>query len=170
MEEVKTPAIEANVPAIAPEGGAKSELPTNEDYEAQIKALEDEKARLIEEGANYKVAYLKGKSKSAEVPEDESEDDRVRRIAREELANSRLTAIDREQVELAAKALKENKELKLALQNKADVPASVGSHSEGQPVKDTLVTSEQMAAFKQRGWSEKDIERYKQNLQRYGTR
>ena len=62
------------------------------------------------------------------------------------------------------------KELKLANLNKTNMPpASQGGHSEGQPVRSTAVTSEQLAAFKARGWSDKDIERYKKNLQRYSA-
>jgi hypothetical protein len=61
--------------------------------------------------------------------------------------------------------LKENTELKLTLKNKSNgIPTSVGSHTEGYQVQDTSVTPEQLAAFKSRGWSDKDIERYKKNL------
>ncbi len=64
--------------------------------------------------------------------------------------------------------LKENKELKLALSNKttSGPAAAIGTHSEAPVVQDTLVTNEQMAAFKAKGWSDKDIERYKQNLRK----
>jgi len=82
-----------------------------------------------------------------------------------------LAEIAQEQDALIKKALKENRELKLAQLNKTNTPpASVGTHSEGQMVKDTLVTPDQAAAFKARGWSDKDIEKYKKNLQRYSGR
>ncbi len=138
-----------------------------DDNEARILALEKEKAKLIEESANYRVAYLKEKSKKKENPEDEGEEDTMRRIAREELAGSRLVEIAQEQDQIIKKALKENKELKLAHLNKTNTPPSTGVHSEGQNVKDTLVTDEQLAAFKARGWDDKQIERYKKNLLRY---
>lgn len=159
MDEEKEPATEAIVPTIAPE----------EDSEARVAALEAEKAKLIEEGANYKVAYLKEKAKNDE-PADEEEDAKMRRIANEAVANSRIAEIAREQDAIITRALKENKELKLAQLNKKEPPAAMGGHNEGIPVRDTLVTPEQLDAFKARGWSEKDIERYKKNLQKYAGR
>jgi hypothetical protein len=82
-----------------------------------------------------------------------------------------LAQIAQEQEAIIKKALKENKELKLANLNKTKVPpASVGSHNESIPATDTSITPEQMSAFKARGWSDKDIERYKKNLRKYGGR
>lgn len=147
-------------------------IPPQEDAESKIAALEAEKANLlkdVEVNANYKVAYLKEKSKNKESNLDEEDaEEKMRRIASETLAGSRLAEIAREQDAIIKKALKENTELKLAQMNKADIPASTTSHSEGQAVKDTMVTPEQIAAFKAKGWSDKDIERYKKNLVRYG--
>lgn len=161
MEETKNAATEANAEMIATQENVA------EDSEAKIATLEAEKARLIEESANYKVAFFKEKSKNAE---DETDEEKMERIAKKALADSRLAEINREQDVIIKKALKENKELKLANLNKPDVAASTSSHSEGQQVRDTLITPEQLSAFKARGWSDKDIERYKKNLQRYGTR
>ena len=154
MEEVKK-ATETNDQKIATGEGV------NDDLEVRNAALEAEKAKLLEESVNYKAAYLKEKAKS-----DDDDDDRVRRIAREELSNSRLAEIAREQDAIIKKALRENKELKLAQMNKSDVSLSVGSHSEGQPVKDTLIAPDQMAQFKAMGKSDKWIENYKKNLLR----
>lgn len=160
MEEEIIPATEADAPTIAPE----------DDSEARIAQLEAEKAKLTEEAANYKVAYLKGQSR-AEDTANEDDDERMRRIAQETVANSRIAEIAREQDAIIQKALKENKELKLAQLNKSkEPPAAMGTHSEGTAVRDTLVTSEQLDAFKARGWSEKDIERYKKNLLKYSGR
>ncbi len=151
-------AIDTN-PVLAPE----------EDYEAKIAKLEAEKLDLTEREANWKMAALKEKSKRKEVPVDEDDEDKMRRIAEETLKGSRLAEIAREQDEIIRKALKENKELKLAQKNKSSgVPTGVGSHTESKEVQDTLVTPEQAAAFKAKGWTDKDIERYKNNLKRYG--
>jgi hypothetical protein len=148
-----------------------STVDTSVDLEARNTALEAEKSRLIEEAANYKMAYLKEK-KRKESEDDEpatGDDDRLRKIAREELANSRLSEIAVEQDAIIQKALKENKELKLAQMNRqtSQPSAAIGTHSESQPVRDTLITPEQMTAFKARGWTDKDIERYKKNLNRF---
>ncbi len=92
-------------------------------------------------------------------------------VAQKVLADSRLAEIAREQDEIIRKALKENKELKLARSKDTSMPpASTGTHSESAPVRDTSITAEQLAAFKARGWSDKDIERYKKNLNRYSGR
>ncbi len=155
------PPAAAPVPVVPP-------TPTIEDAQAQIAALEAEKAKLIEQNANVTLGMMKAKAKLKEEPSDENDEEKMRRIAHETLANSRLTEIAQEQDAIIQRALKENRELKLAQLNKTGAPpAAVGTHSEGTPVTDTLVTPEQMSAFKARGWSDKDIERYKKNLNRY---
>lgn len=155
MEEI-VPATETTIePAqtIAPE----------EDLEAKLAKLEAEKE-------NYRKAYLKEAARKEE-PVDEEEDDKITRKVNEAIAGTKLAEIAREQDEIIKKALKENKELKLAQLNKGGTPlAAIGSHSEGIPVKDTLITQEQMAYFKSKKWSDQDIERYKKNLQKGGGR
>lgn len=170
MDETKK-ATEAIVPPIAAEEGVKVLPPTEEDLEAKNKALEEERARLITERENYKNAYLKEKSKKKEITtDDEDEDDRIRRIAQETLADSRLAEITREQDAIIKKALRENSELKLAQLNKTGTAQAVGTHTETIPVKDTLITPEQLAHFKSMGWDDKTIERYKKNYLRSGSR
>lgn len=164
-------ATETNASTIAPKEEVKVLTQADEDLEARNIALEAEKARLIEESANYKLAYLKEKRKNRGDDDVEDEEDKIRRIAGEALANSRLAQIATEQDLIIKKALKENKELKLAQLNKTTTPsASIGTHNESTPVRDTLITQEQLIAFKARGWTDKDIERYKKNLQKGGGR
>lgn len=162
--------MDENKPAVNTPEPAAVQTVVVDDNEAKIAALETEKAKLTEEAANYKLAFFKEKSKAKDEDFVEDDDDRMTRIAKKALAESRLTEIAREQNEIIQRALKENKELKLARLNKNEPPASAGTHSESTPVRDTLVTADQMAAFKARKWSDKDIERYKKNLQRYGGR
>lgn len=143
---------------------------TETDAEVKIAALEAEKSKLIEESANYKLGMLKAKGKIKEDEDlEETTEEMVRRISAETLANSRLAEIAREQDTILKAALKENKELKLANHNKTNVtpPASMGTHTESAPVADTAITPEQLSAFKARGWTDKDIERYKQNLRKH---
>lgn len=155
MTEEEKKAAEAL--ALATAQGEKTES------EVKIEALEAEKAALIEREANYKLAYLKEKKKNEEtVNLDESDEEKFRRIAREEMANERLTAIDKEKEELYQKTIRENKELKLAIQNKStNIPTGGGASTEQPVVTSTIITPEQLAAFKARGWTDKDIERYK---------
>jgi hypothetical protein len=143
-------ATEANAQPIAPV----------EDPETKIARLEAEKVKLAEEKENYRKAYLKADGGSSS----DTDEERLRKIARDELASSRLVEIAREQDEIIRQTLKENKELKQAHLAKNNPPAVMGSHSESTPVTDTLITPEQMAFFKQKGWSDKDIERYKKSL------
>jgi len=166
MEDKKT-TTETNVETIVPP--EKVTTPTD-DAEARIAALEAEKATLIQNEANYKIAYLKEKSKNKDPDPEETEEERIRRITREELSQTRISQIDKEKEDLLKKTLQENKELKLAQLNKTDIPASTTTHTEGPKVVDTLITPDQMAAFKAKGWTEKDIERYKKNLLRYAGR
>lgn len=158
VEKKEVPA--AVIPPVNPTG-------TDEDIEARIAQLETEKA-------NYKLAFLKEKSKNKQEDfnnDDETEDEKIARIVSEKLAETKIAQIDNEKEALLKQVIKENKELKLAQLNKpTSTPASMGAHSEGTPVTDTTVTPEQMAAFKAKGWSDKDIERYKKNLNRYGGR
>lgn len=136
-----------------------------DDAEARIAALEIERN-------NYKIALSKEKTKKK--PEDfadEDEEDKIQRIVDARIASSKIAAIDAEKEAIYQKAIKENKELKLAHLNKQTTPpGTMGSHNESIAVTDTLVTPEQMAYFKSKNYTDKDIERYKKNLNRYAGR
>ena len=139
-------------------------IPSEEDLESRLTRIETEKTKLAEEKENYRRAYLKEVEKG-----NETEDARVERIVQEKIAESRLVELAREQDEIIKKALKENKELKLAqLSKNGAPPAVIGGHSESTPVRDTIITPEQMAHFKSLGWDEKKIESYKKNLLKKG--
>lgn len=157
--EIEKPAVETTTSEAAPEQVVTPTLTPEEDLEAKYKALEVEKE-------NYKSAFLKEKAKHKE-PVSEGTD--IRAIVQEELQNSRIVQIAQEQDSIINKALKENKELKLASLNSQTKtpPAAVGSHTESVPVTDTSVTQDQVKYFKETlKWSDKDIERYKKNVRR----
>ncbi len=159
-------AIKTNASTVAPKEVAPVVAATEIDYEARTAQLEAEKAKLISDNANYKVGIMKKERKfDSQGFEGETEEDRFSRIVDERLANSRLAQIAVEERELKERAFRENKELKQALMNKQNgIPTSMGVHSEGQKVSDTLVTPEQLEAFKRAGWSDDKINRYKRNL------
>ena len=170
MTDEEKKAIEANAQAIALEEAKKKveqdAQPTPE--QKRIAELETEQTIILEREANYKKAYLKEveKNKSLGLPE-ESDEDRIRRITREELAQTRINEIDSEKESLYKKTLKENQELKLAIQNKApNISTGSGGSTENAVVTSTLITPEQLAHFKSRGWTDADIERYKTNLRK----
>lgn len=155
-------ATEASTPAIAPEETAVSV----DDAETRLKQLETEKE-------NYRQAYLKevDRNRVARTEGIISEDEeRMTNIARKVLTDSQISGLDSEREALLTKALKENKELKLAHLNKTGIPASMGSSTETIGVKDTLITPDQMASFKAKGWDDKTIERYKKNYLKAGGR
>ncbi len=145
---------------------AKANAPTEE--QVKIAALEKEKQDILVREANYKVAYLKEKKKNEGLVDlEESDDERIRRIYREEQARDRMSQIDSERDALLQKALKENQELRLARKNViSGTPTGAGASTEQTIVVSTVITAEQLAAFKAKGWSDKDIERYKRNLQK----
>lgn len=175
---MEDPKAVKTTPAAAPETVVEAPTMTEIDAETRIAELEKEKAKIVEESANWKLAALKYKNerKNPEFFEEKEEDkepeeDKTRRLIREELANNKIAQIDTEKDSLLKKLAKENKELKLANLNKTPaVPSGLGTENEGLPVKSTLITPEQSAAFKTRGWTDKDIERYKKNIQRYSGR
>ena len=158
MEEIKTT---VDTPAAVPEKVETSTTTDTEELTARLAKLEEEKE-------NYKKAFLKEKSKNKPQEDfDEEEESKIRRIAQETIAESRILEIEKEKDAIIQKALRENKELKLALSNKSTTtpPGTVGTHSESIPVTDTSITPEQLAYFKSRNWSEADIARYKKTLQ-----
>ncbi len=173
MNEEEKKAAEAIALATAQEEERKrkeAEAKPDES-EAKILALEAEKNAILEREANYKLAYLKEKKKNESAQDfPETDEERVRRITREELANQRITQIDTEKETLLQKTLKENKELKLAIQNKIPDKPAGGGHNEVPEVVSTILTPEQLNALKARGWTDKDIERYKKNYRKNQVR
>lgn len=62
---------------------------------------------------------------------------------------------------------KANKEMVVALTNRQGLSTSgQGSSTEGMEVKDNLLSKEQIAALKARGWDDKKIQRFKDNLRK----
>lgn len=162
----ETNTVEANIsPAVAKETVTPTEA--QGEAEAYIAKLEAERNKAIEEAANYKLGMLKAKGKAHEDYDDETEEERIARIVNEKLAETKIAQIDQAKEDYYKKLARENAELKLAQLNKTNIPpASIGTHSESKGVTDTLVTPEQVTALKARGWTDKDIEKYKRNYQR----
>ncbi len=63
--------------------------------------------------------------------------------------------------------LKKQSELALALKNRAGLGASgTGASTEGQTVADNILSADQLRDLKAKGWNDKKIERFKENLRR----
>lgn len=134
--------------------------------------LLDEFQRLIEENkklsiseANWKKVGL-AKKRGEEVPESNLSEDEIERRAQER-ADEIFKAKQAEenaakQREIALKALKENRELKIALKNRTGVVTtpSGAAQADDQKAKETFWTADQIAYFKKRGI---DPDKVKQN-------
>jgi hypothetical protein len=141
QEPVKKPDEEVKTPVASEATGV--------DYEAELAKTNAELARVRLERENYRLGMLKAKGK---LPDDGSNGDDVsdmdalidQKIA-ERLASSTEARIQMEQTALIAKIAKENKELKVALQNKSQVAtAPAGGSGEGSSVKDSFFTGDQI--------------------------
>jgi hypothetical protein len=148
-----------------------SSTTTEIDAQTRIAELEAEKAQLATERDNYKIGLLKVKGRNPEFNEDNEEDEKYRRIAREELNNSRIAELAREQDEIIKKALIENKELKAALKNKPSTTSvSSGTESTLASQNTGILSKEQIDLLKARGWGDKKIEMLKKNIQKNNNR
>ncbi len=167
----ETTMVESKETAVSPKTEV-STVSTEIDAEARIAQLEADNKKIAEERDNYRIGMLKAKGKITDPEfneDDETPEEKTRRLIREEIANSKIAQNNAERDTILAKALKENKELKLAQLNKTNIsPAAVGTSNESTPVTSTSITPEQMAYFKSRNFTDKDIERYKKNLQKGG--
>ncbi len=156
-------------PAAAPVGGVQANViptPGEQDYVAELARKDAEILKTRVERDNYKQGLLKAKGKIA-GGEEVDNIDLMRQIAKEEALSAMEERLVADKDAIITKALKENSELKLALKNKGGTPpASIGTHSEGIPVQDGQVTSEQIAALKAKGWDDKKIDAYKKNLRK----
>lgn len=140
------------------------------------KELEETRAALAKKTAdadNYKKGMLIAKGKlpveSQDGEADETMDDKIRRIAREEAANSEIAQLQLKEKETTDKILKRNRELELALKNRGQISdtSSQGSNQDKPEGKtDNYLSNDQLAALKAKGWDDKKIEAFKKNAQK----
>jgi hypothetical protein len=121
---------------------------------AEIAKLEAEKIQIQQERDNYRKAYLKkAKGEPDEEPDFiETDEERTRRLIREELLNTKEAENARKAEELNKKILKENEELRKAIANRSqNSPSSTGSNMDKPEVKGNgIFTPEQEAELRQR--------------------
>ena len=145
----------------------KDETP---DYEALLEEKDEEIAKITDDRDNYKQGMLVAKGKAdPEVYGQEDELDintLVKREVKEALFDAELTQKQKEKDEILKQALRENREMKLSLQNKdtiSNAPAGAGNE-ETAPVTDNFLSDNQIRELKTKGWDDKKIEKYKKNL------
>lgn len=144
-EEVK--AVKAEEQKAAP--AAEVEV----DYEAQLALKDAELVKVRSERENYKRGLLKAKGKvTTEEEGTEDEDDRVRRIVREEQLASKEAQLISEQQALLKSATTKIKELTTALQNRGQMPKATGSSADATKdlKSEDFWSAEQLAYFKKR--------------------
>jgi hypothetical protein len=161
----KAPELKPETPAPVPQTELKPESPAPEiDYQKEFENSMAAITKLTEDNENYKIGILKAKGK---LPEEEvPENPESVKIAEAAVAKNA------EALAIATKLANENKELKIALANKAQIPNTPpGTGSDPVPFKapDGLITPAQTEYFKKQGWSEAKIEAYKKNLARKQT-
>ena len=142
---------------------------TEVDYEAELKKKDDELVKVREEKENYRKGMLKAKGKLPEDDdlEEESLDDKVSRMVKEQILSTREATVQAEKDALVSSLAKKNKELTVALKNRAQITdtSAAGSNQDKQEVNaNSFFSKEQLASFKTMGWSDEKIEKAKQNM------
>lgn len=139
-----------------PEGAGTPGVPEEADLLNEFQAVLEENDKLRRDRDNYRKIGL-AKKKGEVPPEPTMDEEEVERRAEErakELMQTRQSEEnEKKQREIALKALKENRELKIALKNRSGIvttPTS-GSHADPAAPKDTFWTADQLAYFKKRG-------------------
>lgn len=170
MEDIKPADITAS-PNNAPADGGKNTAIETPDYLADLKAKDERIAKLQQERDNYKSGMLKYK-KQSDKPEEPTDEDRFRQIAREEMLNSQLGQAYAEKDALAQKMAKELSEAKVALANKSQISNIPGGSSQPNDVINVeKLTAEQKADLEKSAKKigadpKKYIERFLQNLEK----
>ena len=113
---------------------------------------------------------LKAKGKLPEEDDNSSEEDldaKIDRKVQERLLATQEAQAVSEKDALVVSLAKKNKELALALKNRSQVmnTSGQGSNEDKPEVKvEKTLSQEQLNVLKAKGWSDKKIEAYKQNL------
>lgn len=137
------------------------------------KALAEKDAMLVKLAAerdNYKKGMLKAKGKVSKNEDDDSEeetvDEKVTRLVKEQLLDTQFDLAQKEKDALILKTLARNKELETALKNRSQIAtAGAGSSSETKLAPaDPVLTAEKLSQLKGLGWDDKKIELFKKNL------
>lgn len=162
IKAVETTENAAPQVGVEAQGTVAPQAPTNAEIDL---AVELEAVRL--ERDNYRRMGLKAKGK---LPQDEVDamdsdmlDEVVSRKVAEALSNSRDAELEAREKALLDKVIKENKELKLATQNRAQINSGTGQGTSQEAPKssDAYFSDEQLAELKRRGV---DPEKVKANI------
>lgn len=167
----KTLPVEINPEGAGAQAGVKTEPKAPEveiDLLDEFQSVLEENKKLVSERDNYKRIGL-ARKKGEVIPEDSDDIERRAEERAEEIVTQRLQAQNEAKArEIALKALKENRELKIALRNRNGITTTPSSTSitDDPKNKETFWTAEQIAYFKKRSI---DPEKAKENYLRLKT-
>ncbi len=150
------------------EKGGEEAVAPEADLLNEFQAVLEENDKLRRDRDNYKrIGLAKKRGEAVEEPT-ETEEEIERRAedrAKEIMLAKQSEESEKKQREIALKALKENRELKIALKNRAGIATTPTGTGTGAATvsKDTFWTADQLAYFKKRGL---DPEKVKENYMR----
>ncbi len=126
-----------------------------------IAAKDAELAKVRGERDNYKKGMLKAKGKLPEEDLDEelSSEDKMRQIVREEMLDTKEAQLSEEKDAIIKKALKENKEMKLALATGSS--SNVSGSNQEKPVFETGSDKKNDALLNRFGGDQTKVDRFK---------
>lgn len=138
-------AIKENAQKVAAGEGKETPVVAESENELKLKSLQEQIAKISKERDNYRTGLLKAKGKiDGEETTPEEEEERIRKIVREENLNSELNRLNQEQALVIEKISKDNKELRVALQNRINVSGTPSGGSQDKPeAKDSSYFSEE---------------------------
>ena len=161
-QAVETVETAAPQPGVEETGTVAPQSPTNAEVDL---AAELERTRTERE--NFKRGMLKAKGKLPEEEEVPSNiDEIVQKKVEEAIYSKQEAELEAREKALTEKLIKENRELKLATQNRSQINTGTGQGAsiETTQVKDNYFSDEQLADLKKRGL---DPEKVKANIQKY---
>lgn len=144
------------------------------DYEAEIAAKDAEIERLNgvvsdkDAGLKKYKDIAKGKSDWSDDTDETLTPEKYREIAREEaekaLALSGLAQANKEKDDLVKKALRDNKELRTALQNRPNTVAQ-GAAADNTPASTAdIIPAAKLAELKAQGWTDAKLDKLRANI------
>ncbi len=146
---------------------------TEVDYEAELAKKDAEISKIAIERENYRKGLLKAKGKIPEEDDNSSNEEDLdakidRKVQEKLLATKEAQALAEKDV-LVTSLAKKNKELTLALKNRGQISSTTGQGSnqdKPEPKTDNILSNEQLSALRSKGWDDKKIDLFKQNMKR----
>lgn len=147
--------------------------PQEVDFEAVIKAKDDEIAKVQTERDNYRKGLLKAKGKlpeeeDADMPPAQKNEELIRRMVSEQMLATREAQLKSEKDATLASALKRMKELEIALKNRGQVStvSASGSNQENGTVTKSYFSAEQAAELKKKGFTDEMVKKAEENARK----